>query len=102
MITILRKDHRFKLYISVSTKFLTWDLATSEICRDVDPQLEGLMLGLAVSRDNRQAAAYTSNNQVGRSSTTQNSAKCLFSEPNSSGHRVFRHGHQLICMMKVK
>ena len=50
--------------ISVSTKFLTWDLATSEVCRDVDPQLEGLMLGLAVSRDNRQAAAYTSNNQV--------------------------------------
>ena len=57
-------DPRLKLYISVSTKFLTWDLATSEVCRDVDPQLEGLMLGLAVSRDNRQAAAYTSNNQV--------------------------------------
>ena len=89
MITIVRKDHRFKLYISVSTKFLTWDLATSEICRDVDPQLEGLMLGLAVSRDNRQAAAYTSNNQVGRSSTTQNSAQSLFSVPNSSGHWVF-------------
>ena len=57
-------DLHLKLYISVSTKFLTWDLATSEVCRDVDPQLEGLMLGLAVSRDNRQAAAYTSNNQV--------------------------------------
>ena len=89
MITILRKEPHFKLYISVSTKFLTWDLATSEICRDVDPQLEGLMLGLAVSRDNRQAAAYTSNNQVGRSSNTQNSAQSLFSEPNSSGHWVF-------------
>ena len=35
MITIVRKDHRFKLYISVSTKFLTWDLATSEICREL-------------------------------------------------------------------
>ena len=50
--------------ISVSNKFLTWDLASSEICRDVDPHMEGLMLGLAVSRDNRQAAAHTSNNQI--------------------------------------
>ena len=31
--------------ISVSNKFLTWDLASSEICRDVDPQMEGLMMG---------------------------------------------------------
>ena len=46
--------------ISVSNKFLTWDLASSEICRDVDPHLEGLMLGLAVSPDYRHAAAHTS------------------------------------------
>ena len=50
--------------ISVSNKFLTWDLASSEICRDVDPLMEGLMLGLAVSPDYRQAVAHTSNNQV--------------------------------------
>ena len=50
--------------ISVSNKFLTWDLASSEICRDVDPHMEGLMLGLAVSPDYRQAVAHTSNNQV--------------------------------------
>ena len=50
--------------ISVSNKFLTWDLASSEICRDVDPGLEGLMLGLAVSDDYRHAAAHTSNNQI--------------------------------------
>ncbi len=34
--------------ISVSNKFLTWDLATSEVCRDVDPHIEGLMLGLSL------------------------------------------------------
>lgn len=50
--------------ISVSNKFLTWDLASSEICRDVDPHIEGLMLGLAVSKDWRSAAAFTSINQV--------------------------------------
>ena len=50
--------------ISVSNKFLTWDLASSEICRDVDPHLEGLMLGLAVSPDYRHAAAHTSINQI--------------------------------------
>ena len=50
--------------ISVSNKFLTWDLASSEICRDVDPHTEGLMLGLAVSDDYRTAAAFTSINQI--------------------------------------
>ena len=50
--------------ISVSNKFLTWDLASSEICRDVDPHIEGLMLGLAVSKDWKTAAAFTSINQV--------------------------------------
>ena len=50
--------------ISVSNKFLTWDLASSEVCRDVDPGCEGLMLGLAVSPDYRQAAAFTSINQI--------------------------------------
>jgi hypothetical protein len=50
--------------ISVSNKFLTWDLASSEICRDVDPHIEGLMLGLAVTADWRMAAAFTSINQV--------------------------------------
>ena len=50
--------------ISVSNKFLTWDLASSEVCRDVDPLVEGLMLGLAVSHDNRTAAAFTSINQI--------------------------------------
>ena len=35
-----------------------------QVCRDVDPLVEGLMLGLAVSPDNRTAAAFTSNNQI--------------------------------------
>jgi hypothetical protein len=34
------------------------------ICRDVDPLIEGLMLGLAVSGDYCHDAAFTSNNQI--------------------------------------
>ena len=40
-------------------RFISWDLSTSEICRDIDPQVEGIMLGLAVSNDSRWAGAFT-------------------------------------------
>ena len=43
---------------------LSWTVDPSKVCRDVDPLLEGLMLGLAVSPDNRTAAAFTSINQI--------------------------------------
>ena len=81
--------------ISVSNKFLTWDLASSEICRDVDPLLEGLMLGLAVSPDNRTAAAFTSINQVVVLDVMLGTFRSVFSSPHQrSGLRTMMPGCQ--------
>ena len=54
----------FRYIVSISNKFLTWDLATSDLTRDVNPGIEGIMQQLSLSPDNRFAAAYTNNNQV--------------------------------------
>lgn len=58
----LTADYRY--IVSISNKFLTWDLATSDLTRDVNPGIEGIMQQLVLSPDNRFAAAYTNNNQV--------------------------------------
>ena len=49
---------------SVSNKFITWDVSTSDLVRIVHPGLEGLMLDIFISPDNRFVAAYTNNNQT--------------------------------------
>jgi len=58
----LTADYRY--IVSVSNKFLTWDLATSDLTREVNPDIEGIMQNLELSPDNRYAAAYTNNNKV--------------------------------------
>ncbi|CAB3365460.1 Hypothetical predicted protein [Cloeon dipterum] len=58
----LTADYRY--IVSVSNKFLTWDLATSDLTREVNPDIEGIMQNLVLSPDNRFAAAYTNNNMV--------------------------------------
>lgn len=50
--------------VSISNRFITWDLSTSDMTRDVNPGLEGIMQQLVLSPDNRYAAAFTNNNQV--------------------------------------
>lgn len=50
--------------VSISTRFITWDLSTSDLTRDVNPGIEGIMQQLVLSPDNKWAAAYTNNNQV--------------------------------------
>ncbi|XP_046671615.1 NACHT and WD repeat domain-containing protein 2 [Homalodisca vitripennis] len=54
----------FRYIVSISNKFITWDLSTSDLTRDVNPGLEGIMQQLCLSPDNRFAAAYTNNNQT--------------------------------------
>ncbi|XP_052126754.1 NACHT and WD repeat domain-containing protein 2, partial [Frankliniella occidentalis] len=49
--------------VSISNRFITWDLSTSDMTRDVNPGLEGIMQMLVLSPDNRYAAAFTNNNQ---------------------------------------
>eukprot|EP00094_Tigriopus_californicus_P008486 TCALIF_08178-PA protein Name:"Similar to KIAA1239 Leucine-rich repeat and WD repeat-containing protein KIAA1239 (Homo sapiens)" AED:0.19 eAED:0.24 QI:10/0.13/0.1/0.83/0.62/0.73/30/118/1888 len=43
---------------------ISWDLKTSEVCRDIDPQPTGIMLGMALSDDSQYAAAFTSSHQL--------------------------------------
>jgi hypothetical protein len=50
--------------VSISNKFITWDLSTSDLTRDVNPGIEGIMQQLVLSPDNRFAATYTNNNQT--------------------------------------
>ena len=54
----------FRYIVSVSNKFITWDVSTSDMARQVHPGVEGLMMDLQISPDNRFVAAYTNNNQT--------------------------------------
>ena len=54
----------FRFIVSVSNKFITWDVATSDVAGIVEPKVKGLMMELEISPDNRFAAAYTNNNQT--------------------------------------
>ena len=50
--------------MSVSNQFITWDVSTSDLARQVNPGVKGLMLGLEISPDSRYVAAYTNNNET--------------------------------------
>lgn len=54
----------FRYVVSISNRFITWDLSTSDMTRDVNPNIEGIMQQLVLSPDNKWAGAYTNNNQV--------------------------------------
>jgi WD40 repeat protein len=58
----ITSDSRY--IVSVSNKFITWDISTSDLSREVHPKVEGLMMDLQISRDSRFVAAYTNNNQT--------------------------------------
>lgn len=58
----LTTDYRY--VVSVSNRFITWDLSTSDLTRDVNPNIEGIMQNLVLSPDNKWAAAYTNNFQT--------------------------------------
>lgn len=59
---VITNDYRYM--VSISTRFITWDLSTSDLTRDVNPGIEGIMQQLVLSPDNKWAAAYTNNNQT--------------------------------------
>ncbi|KAH8361900.1 hypothetical protein KR200_007131 [Drosophila serrata] len=58
----LTSDRRYM--VSISTHFITFDLSTSDLTRDVNPGIEGIMQQLVLSPDNKWAAAYSNNNQT--------------------------------------
>jgi len=61
----LTSDARY--VVSVSNKFLIWDLSTSDLTRAVSPGIEGVFQGLVLSPDDRFTAAWTNNSQVSKS-----------------------------------
>ncbi|KAL7638639.1 UNVERIFIED_CONTAM: hypothetical protein RMT77_011211 [Armadillidium vulgare] len=58
----LTVDRRY--IVSVSNKFITWDLSTSDLTREVIPRIEGIMQDLCLSPDNKYSVAHTNNNQT--------------------------------------
>ena len=56
--------HDKRYVVSISNRFLSWDVNTSEVCRDIDPRSDGMILSLALSQDDRFAAAFTTSNQL--------------------------------------
>ena len=58
----MTSDNRY--IVSVSNKFITFDAVTSDLARQVYPAVQGLMVDLELSLDNKFAAAYTNNNQT--------------------------------------
>ncbi|XP_026317171.1 NACHT and WD repeat domain-containing protein 2 [Hyposmocoma kahamanoa] len=55
----LSSDTRY--VVSISSRVISWDLSTSDLARDLCPQLEGIMQNLELSPDNKWAAASTNN-----------------------------------------
>lgn len=59
---ILTSDNRYIL--SVSNKFLMWDLSTGEVAREVDPHARGIMQVLVITGDDKLALTYSNYNDV--------------------------------------
>ena len=58
----LTTDH--KHVVSISNRFITFDLSTGSQSSHVYPGVEGLMLGLDLSPDNKLVVAYNSSGQI--------------------------------------
>ena len=58
----LTSDGRY--VVSVSNKFITFDVTTGDMSRVVYPSLEGLMMMMDSSPNNKYVAAFTNNNQL--------------------------------------
>ncbi|XP_023233004.1 NACHT and WD repeat domain-containing protein 2-like [Centruroides sculpturatus] len=59
---VLTSDFRY--VVSVSNRFVVWDLSTADVSQDVDPEIEGMMIGVEVSPDDKFAVAYSNYNSV--------------------------------------
>jgi tricorn protease-like protein len=49
---------------STSNQLIVWDVHTGDLTRVINPNIEGIFLGMAMSKDDRYIAAFTNNNQV--------------------------------------
>lgn len=85
----LTQDLRY--IVSVSNKFITWDLSTSDLTREVIPGIEGIMQDLVLSPDNKYSIAHTNNSQVG-----------TLKEESVRGVNSFPSSRFLLCTEYVK
>ena len=60
----VRVTSDLKYIISVSNKFIIWDLSTGDVFRQVIPGIEGIMQNLTLSPNDKYAASFTNNNQI--------------------------------------
>ncbi|XP_063218680.1 NACHT and WD repeat domain-containing protein 2 [Bacillus rossius redtenbacheri] len=105
----LTSDYRY--IVSISNKFITWDLSTSDLTRDVNPGIEGIMQQLVLSPDNKYAVAHTNNNQTVVLNTLT-SEHVTLDNPLPSGETVvgvavlnthlFVHGTKTWCRFSIR
>ncbi|XP_076319840.1 NACHT and WD repeat domain-containing protein 2 isoform X1 [Tachypleus tridentatus] len=58
----LTSDLRYVL--SVSNRFIMWDLSTGEVTRDINPNIQGIMQTLALSPDDKFAVTFTNYDEI--------------------------------------
>ncbi|KAH7715368.1 Protein T05C3.2 [Aphelenchoides avenae] len=59
------EEHPFaKMLASVSNQLIVWDVQTGDLTRIINPNIEGIFLGMALSKDDKYSVAYTNNNQL--------------------------------------
>ena len=49
----------YLISITRFSRFVSFDISTSEICRDIDPKSDGMMMGMVITADSRFTAAFT-------------------------------------------
>jgi WD40 repeat protein len=54
----------FRYVVSVSNRFLMWDLSTGEVSRDIDPEIKGIMQSIIITIDDKFAITYTNYNEI--------------------------------------
>lgn len=63
--------------ISVSNRFIVYDLTSGDIVRIVNPQIEGIMQTLSVGPDRKHCVSYTNNDQIVIWGTISNETKII-------------------------
>ena len=53
-----------KTLASCSNQLIVWDVQTGDLTRALNPNIEGIFLGMAMSADDKHVVAYSNNNQV--------------------------------------
>ncbi|KAI6183552.1 hypothetical protein M3Y97_00500900 [Aphelenchoides bicaudatus] len=53
-----------KMLASTSNQLIVWDVNTGDLTRVINPNIEGILLGMDMSKDDKYVVAFSNNNQV--------------------------------------